>query len=444
MNEDNYNDRGEQYLKLLNLWLNNQGYEPKYSSFEDMKSLMKLNAEKTYKKVKNAYNFFVLKSNEKTRGAKPELSTYGKKRSKQIRERKSDEQFDNFDNDELKGFKDSENIINKDNLNSDFLNNEMEEEKRDLQSLTNLFGGTGGKGKPKKFWNDKEWVGKHQAAFQNTFTKLSNPYEISYNPNYLRKDYFEYLKANNDKYEDWTRDDTQDLDGDGLNDIVISDKKGNWRYFNGYSLNPKGKDKYGNPITTRGLRQQYILTNPDDEGFKTGYIPYLHKLEGHTKVKVHKVYESLVNDFLKAIGNYYKKVAEKFNTHDKLIYQRSNYKGKLRSLINRYVVYPTILFALNGEPNAVRKIIFAEPKSDEMTTLRKIYQDKKDTIKNQLENNQELLNQIGEVIAEVQTKILADVKNSNPLPFLTNLINGETANIEKYFYNTVLQILNIN
>ena len=422
---------GETYLDLLNKWGIQQGYEPKYAKFKDYCNDRHKSPDTAERMIERAYNYFV--NGETVKGAKPELTTYF-----DIPYKSDDSSTDELNSEDLKEFRQSKNENVNNNLKSRFLNNEMEEDKLDIQGIGKLFGGTGGK-KVSKFWKDDDWVKNHQTAFKNTFTQLSKPYEISYNPNYLRKDYFDYLKANNAKYENWTRDDTKDWDGDEINDIVVSDNKGNWRYFNGYSLNPKGLDKNGNAITTRGLRQQYILTKPQDEGFKTGYLPYLHTLPGHDKIKPHKVYEQLVNNFLKAIGDYYKVIAQKFNTHDKLVYQRSNYKGKLKSLINRYVVYPTILLQLGGDETAVRKIIFAAPKSDEETLLRKIYQDKKETIKTLLLNNEELLNKIGNNIQAVEGKILEDVKTQNPLEFLISLIKGDTGNIEKYFYNLAVK-----
>lgn len=431
---------GDRYLDLLNKWGIQQGYEPKYAKFKDYCNDRHKSPDTAERMIERAYNYFV--NGETVKGAKPELTTYF-----DIPYKSDDSSTDELNSEDLKEFRQSKNENVNNNLNLHFLNNQMGDnnnkmdEGLNIAGIGNLFGGTGGK-KVSKFWKDDDWVKNHQTAFKNTFTQISKPYEISYNPNYLRKDYFDYLKANNAKYENWTRDDTTDWDGDEINDIVVSDNKGNWRYFNGYSLNPKGLDKNNNPITTRGLRQQYILTNPQDEAFKTGYLPYLHTLPGHEK-KEAKPYEDLIKAFLKVISKYYKKIAKGFNTHDKLVYQRSNYQGRLRSLINRYVVYPSILLGLGGNEEAVRKIIFAAPKSDEETLLRKIYQDKKDTIKNALKTNPQIKNDIGNVINAVQEKILNDVQveNVNPLQFLLALIKGDTTTIEKYFYNLVVQTL---
>ena len=131
------------------------------------------------------------------------------------------------------------------------------------------------------------------------------------------------------------------------------------------------------------------------------------------------------------------------NTQQKLAYQKSNYKGKLKSFMNRYVVYPTILTGLGLDEATIRKVIFSQPKTDEGKMLIKIYQDKKDTIKNALKNNQQLMTNIGNVIKAVQNKIIKDINNSgNALGFLFQLIKGEDGKIEKYFYSTVFEILN--
>lgn len=417
-----------QYLDEFNQWLILNGYDPKFEDIKDYTTIRHVSPKKALDQLRNAYNYFV--NSIKGRGAAPEISTFGTKR----------QQPDI-------NLPQNENIKVKDNSNSDFLNNQMSDNNMEVETikddklLNELFTPVK-KAKQGKFWKDDKWVNAHQNAFQNVFTGVSGPYEISYNPNWVRKDYFDYMKANNEKYNDWNRATDKDWDNDKVNDIVVSDDKGNWRYFNGYSLNPKGLDSNNNAITTRGIRQQFILTNPEDEDFKTGYLPYLHGLEGH-KEKPHKVYEQLVNQFLKVLGDFYKQFVPKMNTQQKLIYQKSNYKGKLKSLMNRYVVYPTILLGLGIPEETIRKIIFSAPKSDEEKMLRKIYQDKKDTIKNALSTNKQLMTNIGNVIKTVEGKIFNDIKKSdNVLAFLYALIKGENENVEKYLYSTVFEVLN--
>jgi len=410
-----------QYLDDFNQWLILNGYDPKFEDIKDYTTIRHVSPKKALDQLRNAYNYFV--NGIKGRGATPEISTFGTKR----------QQPDI-------NLPQNENIKVKDNSNSDFLNNEMEEDKQ-VNLFDELFTPVKN-AKQGKFWKDDKWVNAHQNAFQNVFTQVSGPYEVSYNPNWVRKDYFDYMKENNEKYKDWTRTSDKDYDNDKVNDIVISDDKNKWRYFNGYSLNPKGLDSNNNAITTRGLRQQFILTNPADEDFKTGYLPYLHELPGH-EAKPHKVYEQLVNDFLKVLGNGYKALVPKMNTQQKLAYQKSNYKGKLKSLMNRYVVYPTILTGLGLDEATIRKVIFSQPKTEEGKMLRKIYQDKKDTIKNALSTNKQLMTNIGNVIKAVEGKIINDIKSSgNALTFLFELIKGENENINKYFYSSVFEVLN--
>lgn len=425
------------YLDGINEYLRQKGYEPYFETPEQFRIKTHTTNSNVETKLKKAYNYFV-KGIKSGRGAQPSILTYGKKSIQEPSRTPTPITSRNVKENKINLISQKE-IFNSPKMSS------MEEENlinltEGQQKLASLFGGSGGKGKAKRFWGNKEWEGPHQTAFTDTFTKLSGPYEISYNPNYLRKDYFDYLKENNAKYENWNRDASTDYDGDGLNDIVISDDNNNWRYFNGYSLNPKGKDKNDNPITTRALRQQYLLTNPEDEGFKSGYITYLHTLPGH-KAKPHKIYETNINAFLKRIGDYYKDIAQNFNTHDKLIYQKSNYKGKLKSLLNRYVVYPTILFGLGIDNNTVKSIIFAAPKSPQETLLKKIYQDKKDTIKKALATNQNIMIVIGAAIENALNKILVDAKKDSSLTFLLKLIKNDTDNIEKYFYSTVTQTI---
>ena len=59
-------------------------------------------------------------------------------------------------------------------FNSPKMSVQMNEEKistltQGQEQLAKLFGGSGGKGKSKRFWGNSEWEGPHQAAFTNTF-----------------------------------------------------------------------------------------------------------------------------------------------------------------------------------------------------------------------------------------------------------------------------------
>ena len=424
----------EKFIELMSYIMdNNPNVEPIYESYEEFYKTNKKSHQENYNKFERALKYF--KGEKIGRGTKPQLSTYVKmmsegseslEQSESIEQSESNSDSTETDNEEIQDST-KDDILNS---KTDFLSNKMSVQLTTTNKLMDKFKP---KGKQGRGFNDENFVTKHQNAFGGIIGAGAQGFNITHNPNYLRKDYFDYLKQEHPKvYGDWTRDTTQDLDKDGINDIILYDDKSRMRFWNGYGLASKGVDKDGkNPTVLSSQRQKWLLTNPEDEGYSQ-FINYYHELPGHAP-KPKKAVDATINEFLKALGDDFKNYAKTFNTHDKMIFQHSNYKARIKSKIIRYVCLPYILFAQGYTEPDVKAIIFAKDKTAEMSTLRRIWSD--DDIKKLLKDSTEL----AAVVKQVEEAIFNDLKNSNgkELQFLISLIK-EDGSIEPYFYNVAV------
>ena len=59
-----------------------------------------------------------------------------------------------------------------------------------------------------------------------------------------------------------------------------------------------------------------------------------------------------------------------------MLFKNSNLAGRVESLVNRFIVLPTMLLAKQYNPEEVKKTIFAAPDSNEEYVLHAIYRDK--------------------------------------------------------------------
>ena len=69
-----------------------------------------------------------------------------------------------------------------------------------------------------------------KASMKNIYGITGKGFNISHNPDYLRKDYFDTVVKK--KHPDWEYSREEDLVGDRVPDIVIRDADNNVRYFN--------------------------------------------------------------------------------------------------------------------------------------------------------------------------------------------------------------------
>ena len=299
--------RGNKLIEILTEWgySQNPKLQFKYKSYQDFKNKFKsISKQKAFDKLERAYLYFVKK--EKYRGAKPFTFDYftpivvdNDKINDNILNNIDNTPFKNKINEELQPIEElqttNDNIINL-NSKTDFLNNKMN--KRNYGMFTNLY----------------------------PITK--DQFVIRRNPNYLSNKYF--IDKVKPKHKDWERYDDEDLDGDKINDIAIYDKKGNIKYFNGYSINkiPKSQMDYSS----------YVLQKPEDDTSKT-YLTNKPKKEP-TAIKI----------FVDAIDNY---INNKLTYSQGIQKNKSRFKQHLTNMINRYLICVYGLSRLNLDANKV-------------------------------------------------------------------------------------------
>ena len=248
-------------------------------------------------------------------------------------------------------------------------------------------------------------------------------FNISHNPDYLRKDYFDWVVKK--KHPDWTYSREEDLDGDKHNDVVIKDKDGHVRYFNGYGLS---SNRFS-------LQKQDYMTDPETEDYD--YKAFLTKYHQTHPPKPKKTYADVTKAFVKYLERTIK--AKVGNSKQlKMLFKNSNLAGRVESLVNRFIVLPTMLLAQNYNAEEVRKTIFAAPKSNEEYVLLAIYRDKElaDAWKTPT-NRQDLAQAVAYAIVEIAKLIEANVGNFIDLMFYKH---GDMT-IGGVCYNAMLEAL---
>ena len=431
----NYAVKAENGFNAINEALQNRNIIPRYTSYQDFyntnKYLSHQNANKDIRRYAqdlansiNAGNIFTSQA-VKIFGISPdEISSTGLATQGILQPTSYDVRSNN---------------INNLNSKSDFLSNKMS------KSIQDYFYDNA---QPRSLhWKDPNWVKSRGTAMDKIIDASKLGFRPTYNSNLLRNDYFQYLKEKNPKiYRDWTRNAEHDLDGDGVKDIVLYDKDKNMRYFNGYGLNYKGvKDNLeGIPIE----RQQWLLTSPQDEGINA-FRDYYHTLPGH-QPKPEKKFEPIVNAFIEKLGNSVKNLSKYLTTPQKIKFQKSNYKGVVRSLIKKYVVLPVALFGMGKfkweEISQIVKTVMVEasletnqPKSNSKT-LRRIWRNK-DVI--EAYDNETNVARVKQIVAIIETKILKQITGnaSDVYNFIMSIANREDETVAEYFFNITEETL---
>ena len=365
-----YRTAGHYYLTMINKWIetNKPGYKPIYKSFDQYKQTNKLGDSKAYDKLKRAFEYFV-KDKKPTKGSSPELTTYARKTVTRVSTpiRPSSPEPMVY---QPPGFEQPPPNItyqppaptSLSMVNNDFSNNKMGEEgdKKMVLEGKSLIG---------KYCRDRS-SGFKNAEFvedwKNSMNKLygitGKGFNISHNPDYLRKDYFDTVVKK--KHPDWSFTRTEDLDGDKVPDIIIRDKENNVRYFNGYGLS-------GNKFSL--AKQAYMA---DEATTDYDYKAFLDKYNESHPPKAKKNYADVVKALVKYLHNTIKTKIGATEKETKMLFKNSNLAGRVESLVNRFIVLPTMLLAKQYNPEEVKKTIFAAPDSNEEYVLHAIYRDK--------------------------------------------------------------------
>ena len=430
MNES-LEERGDKILEDLNEWGIKKGYKPIYKSFDDYVKTIKQKPEKAITKLRRANQYFHTGS---IKGTKPSLSTYftithNKQLPTHISDDDSSENLE-LDEDE-KALKDD--LMN--NSKSDFLFKQMNapKEKRLVQATGNLLKDYAASTGPSRGFNDEDYVKKYKSGMDNIFGITGQGFNISHNPNYLRKDYFDTVVAS--KHPDWTLSRNEDLDGDEHNDVVIRDKKGNIRVFNGYSL---GSNKFA-------LSKLDYLTNPTTTDFTNqAFLDEYHKTHPQ---KAPRDYKAVIKRFVKILNKRIKK-ALKGNKEGMMYYNNSGFAGRMESILTRFGVLPFVLY-IQGYKNEeeIRKVLFAQrPAAGQSnplySTLLRIYRDFSDSrkIKNTWNDprNKKIL---AKVISVISADLFSKIQN-NAYEFVKLVINGNDFSIGKACYTSAVNVIN--
>ena len=210
-------------------------------------------------------------------------------------------------------------------------------------------------------FKNQEFVNDWKASMNKIYGITGKGFNISHNPDYLRKDYFDWVVKK--KHPDWTYSATEDLDADKHNDVVIRDKDGNVRYFNGYELS---SNKFS-------LQKQDYMTDPTTEDYN--YKAFLTKYHVKHPPKEKKTYADVTKTFVKWLQ---RTIKAKLGNSKQLtmLFKNSNLACRVESLVNRFIVLPTMLLLKYYKEDEVNSIIFAKPDSKEEYVLLAIYRDK--------------------------------------------------------------------
>ena len=153
------------------------------------------------------------------------------------------------------------------------------------------------------------------------------------------------------------------MDGDKINDVVIRDKDNNVRYFNGYGLS---SNRFS-------LQKQAYMADPTTQDYD--YKAFLTKYHETHPPKAKKTYADVTKAFVKYLQ---RTIKAKLGNSKQLtmLFKNSNLAGRVKSLVNRFIVLPTMLLAKQYNPEEVKKTIFAAPDTNEEYVLHAIYRDK--------------------------------------------------------------------
>ena len=244
-------------------------------------------------------------------------------------------------------------------------------------------------------FKNKEFVDDWNNSMNRLFAITGKGFNISHNPDYLRKDYFDTVVKK--KHPDWSYSRTEDLDGDKVADIINRDKDNNVRYFNGYGLS-------GNKFSL--AKQAYMA---DEATTDYDYKAFLDKYHESHPPKAKKTYADVVKALVKYLHNTIKTKIGATEKETKMLFKNSNLAGRVESLVNRFIVLPTMLIGQGYDAGEVASIIFAAPKSKEEIVLRAIYRDPElKEIWNQAFNRQVL----AKAVSIAVVKLVEDINNN--------------------------------
>jgi hypothetical protein len=274
----------------------------------------------------------------------------------------------------------------------------------------------------------KDWTDSMRGLFRIT----GKGFNISHNPDYLRKDYFDNVVVK--KHPDWQYSRTEDLDHDKIPDIVIRDADNNVRYFNGYGLS---SNKFS-------LQKQAYMADPNTTDYD--YKAFLTKYHEKHPPKPKKTYADVVKAFVKwlertindKIGN---------NKATKMLFKNSNLAGRVESIVNRFVVLPSILLFKKYPIDEIEPVIFAvHDKSNAMKDryyriLLAIYRDEELA---DLWKSAQLRNIIAKVASVVMVK-LAEMINNDVDGFINTMFYTKNdMTIRKICYDETMNVLKLS
>ena len=357
-------------LKLFNKWLRSNDYIPKYHSIKDVQTKMKISEAKAKDKILNAYRYFALGLKQK--GAAPDINTWIRLEIQPPEEPPRVETPIHQPLLEEPNIGASPKII--------FNNNQMNQPVNNRKI-------TFAQAYPSKIKTKVDWDAFNKKVNENYWSNRFFPITgdnvaIRYDPKYMRKDYFEDVLMKDPKKSDplkkWTRDASQDLDHDGLNDIVIRDGKKRIRYFNGYSLKPEDENH---------SKQKFMLSQTADGYY--GNDAYLYEYLKKTP-KVKTTFETTIEEygkqFAKILKEYYKN-----NRRMTLILNHLSVGSKLASIIKTYALTPVALLLTvpNLDVKSVKDELFKEKHS---SFFIKIYKKGGENTEAMRQNMQKLAN----------------------------------------------------
>ena len=257
-------------------------------------------------------------------------------------------------------------------------------------------------------------------------------FNISHNPDYLRKDYFETVVKK--KHPDWKYSRTEDLYGDKIQDVIIRDGDNNVRYFNGYGLS---SNRFS-------LQKQQCMTDKSTTNYD--YKAFLTKYHETHPPKPKKTYADVVKAFVKYLEKTINTaIGDKKAT--KMLFKNSNLAGRVESIVNRFVALPVIFLMKQYKINEIEPIIFAVHDKENVVKdkyyriLLAIYRDpelKEDW------NKPSVRVVIAKVASLVMVK-LAEMINANVDGFINTMFYTKNdMSIGQICYNAMLEVNNMN
>ena len=417
-----YEKAAASYLDKLNTWARGNGYEPKYDSLGEFKKKSHLGNQLAYDKLRRAYNYFV-NNNPPTKGNLPELSTYVYQQNLQPSPQSSRST--------------SPTTISHVDVNDkqDFSTNQMSQSKpmdiENQQPIANSLFAKYYKDRSRGFKNEDfktDWTNSMNSLFGIT----GKGFNISHNPDYLRKDYFDNVVIK--KHPDWKYSRTEDLDHDEIPDVIIRDADNNVRYFNGYGLS---SNKFS-------LQKQAYMADPTTTDYD--YKAFLTKYHEKHPPKPKKTYADVVKAFVKYLERTINtKIGD--NKATKMLFKNSNLAGRVESIVNRFVVLPSILLFKKYPIEEIEPVIFAvHDKSNAMKDryyriLLAIYRDEELA---ELWKSAQLRNIIAKVASVVMVK-LAEMINNDVDGFINTMFYTKNdMSIGKICYDETMNVLKMS